>query len=100
MKKLLILVAVLTLASFGCSDSSGDAGTGGAGGAGGEGGSGSSEDVTITFAAVVGTETFVCGDSYQNLGSDDTTLTLVDFRFYVQDVELKNADDALVPVEL
>lgn len=100
MKKLLILVAMLSLAGFGCSDSSGDAGSGGAGGAGGEGGSGSSEDVTITFDAVVGTETFVCGDSYQNLGSDDTTLTLVDFRFYVQDVELKNADDAWVPVEL
>jgi len=85
MKKLVVLVTVLALGSFGCSDDSGDSG---------------SQEVTLTFQAVVGSETFVCGDTYDNLGADDLTLSLVDFRFYVQDVELKNADGAWVPVAL
>lgn len=83
MKKIVILVAVLALAAIGCGDSNG-----------------ASQDVTITIAAMVGDAEFVCGDSYDNLGSDDTTLSLVDFRFYVQDVALKNADGDWVPVEL
>ncbi|MGB5191468.1 MAG: MbnP family protein, partial [Polyangiales bacterium] len=98
MKKLVILVS--TLAAIGCGDSNNN--TGGSGGSGGEGGSGGagSQDVAITVAAMVGEVEFACGDSYENLGSDDTTLSLVDFRFYVQDVELKNADGAWVPIAL
>jgi uncharacterized repeat protein (TIGR04052 family) len=99
MKKLVTFVAVLSLAGFGCSDSSGDGGSAGTGGAGGEGGAGS-QDVEITVAAMVGEAEFVCGDTYDNLGADDSTLTLVDFRFYVQDVELQNAEDMWVPVAL
>ena len=57
---------------------------------GGSGGAGSQE-VELSFAAMVGDREFVCGDTYENLGSHDTTLRLVDFRFYVQDVALKNA---------
>ena len=59
-----------------------------------------SQDVAITVAAMVGEVEFACGDSYENLGSDDTTLSIVDFRFYVQDVELKNADGDWVPIAL
>lgn len=101
MKKLIIVLAALSLASVGCSDSSGDGGTGG-GGSGGDGGTGGAgaQDVAVSFAAVVGESDFVCGEEYENLGSDDTTLSLVDFRFYVQDVELKNAEGEWVPVAL
>jgi len=86
MKKPVILLAALSLAGVGCSDDS-------------SGGTGS-QDVAIGFAAMVGDAEFVCGESYENLGSDDTTLSLVDFRFYVQDVELKGSDGSWVPVEL
>ncbi len=58
------------------------------------------QDVELSFAAVVGTEAFVCGNTYNNLGANDTSLVLSDFRFYVQEVELKNAAGAWVPVQL
>jgi uncharacterized repeat protein (TIGR04052 family) len=56
--------------------------------------------VTIQFAAKVGMDDFVCGDVYDNLGANDTPLKLTDFRFYVQDLEVRNADAEWVPVEL
>lgn len=83
MKKLVILVAMTLMATVGCGDSNSN-----------------TQDVAITVAAVVGDAEFVCGNSYDNLGSEDTTLALVDFRFYVQDVELKNAGGDWVPVAL
>lgn len=58
------------------------------------------QDVALSFAAVVGEEPFVCGDTYENLGANGTPLVLSDFRFYVQDVALKNAAGAWVPVQL
>jgi uncharacterized repeat protein (TIGR04052 family) len=94
MNKTTILVATLALVSFGCGDS------GGTGGTGGTGGEGSAVAVTIQFMAKVGMADFECGEVYDNLGSNDTSLQLDDFRFYVQDVELKNADGDYVPVQL
>ena len=85
MKRLGILVAISGLA-LGCGDSSN--------------GSSDPQTVELDFAAVVGEEAFVCGDSYDNLGANDTTLVLSDFRFYVQGVELKNAAGNWVPVTL
>jgi uncharacterized repeat protein (TIGR04052 family) len=85
MKKVVIVGMALGAMGAGCGDSGGGA---------------SAQDVSINFAVMVGDTEFVCGDSYDNLGSDDTTLALVDFRFYVQDMELKNADGTWVPVEL
>ena len=58
------------------------------------------QDVALSFAAVVGEEPFVCGNTYENLGANGTPLVLSDFRFYVQDVALKNAAGAWVPVQL
>jgi uncharacterized repeat protein (TIGR04052 family) len=58
------------------------------------------QQVELSFAAVVGDQPFVCGNTYENLGANDTSLVLSDFRFYVQDVELKNAAGAWVPVQL
>jgi len=58
------------------------------------------QDVAVSFAAVVGEEPFVCGDTYENLGANDTSLALSDFRFYVQEVELKNAAGAWVTLQL
>lgn len=58
------------------------------------------QDVALSFAAVVGEEPFVCGETYENLGANGSSLVLSDFRFYVQDVALKNAAGAWVPVQL
>lgn len=90
MKRMGFLLAALLVAGAGCGES---------GGAGGSGGAGS-QDVAIAFAAVVGDAPFVCGDTYDNLGSDATRLELVDFRLYVHDVELKNAAGSWIPVTL
>ncbi|MGD8318186.1 MAG: metallo-mystery pair system four-Cys motif protein [Myxococcales bacterium] len=69
-------------------------------GCGDDGGGAGSQAVTVEFSAKVGTEDFVCGNTYDGLGADDSSLELTDFRFYVQDVELKNANGDYVPVEL
>ena len=43
---------------------------------------------TIPFAAVVGDASVECGEDYLNAGSDATTVSFVDFRFYVHDFKL------------
>ena len=43
---------------------------------------------TIPFAAVVGDASVECGEDYLNVGSDATTVSFVDFRFYVHDFKL------------
>jgi len=43
---------------------------------------------TIPFAAVVGDASVECGEDYLNVGSDATTVSFVDFRFYVHDLKL------------
>ena len=83
MKTVMTLTMALALAGAGCGSSSGE-----------------SQAVAIEFSAQVGGEEFVCGTTYDGLGADDSSLELTDFRFYVQDVELKNADGEYVPVEL
>ncbi len=100
MRKRTILSMGLAMLALGCGDDvDNGGGTGGMGGQGGVGGA-SGQSVTIDFAAMVGEDEFVCGSAYTGLGSDDSELTLSDFRFYVQDVELKNADDEWVPLAL
>lgn len=56
--------------------------------------------VTIRFEAKVGTAAFACGQTYQHMGTEDTTITPRDFRFYVQDVELLGAGGARTPLAL
>ena len=82
MKKLAMVIAALGVGGLGCGDS------------------GSGQQVSIEFAAKVGAEDFVCGQQYDNLGANDTSLTLSDFRFYVSGVELKNSDGDWVAVAL
>lgn len=85
MKTAMTLVMAFALAGAGCDSSSNDV---------------ESQAVTVGFSAQVGGEDFVCGNTYDGLGADDSSLELTDFRFFVQDVELKNADGEYVPVEL
>jgi len=85
MKRLGTLMALSVLA-LGCGDESSSSST--------------PQQVELSFAAVVGDQPFVCGNTYNNLGANDTSLVLSDFRFYVQEVELKNAAGTWVPVQL
>lgn len=83
MRKPTILLIAFAWAGAGCDSSSSD-----------------SDAVAIEFAAKVGSQDFVCGENYDNLGSDDSSLQISDFRFYVQEVELRNADGDYVAVTL
>jgi uncharacterized repeat protein (TIGR04052 family) len=84
MKVATTLVAVCALVGTGCGDNGGS----------------NNQAVTIEFSAKVGAEDFVCGNTYDGLGTSDNSLELTDFRFFVQDVKLKNAAGDYVPVEL
>lgn len=102
MKRALLVTAALAVGGFGCGDDSGMSGTGGTGGAGGTGGTGGAgtQDVSIAFSAQVGDEAFECGMTYDGLGSQDSSLELVDLRFYVEEMELRNEDGDWVAVSL
>jgi len=82
MKRLVVWMALSALA-LGCGDSAS-----------------SSQAVELSFAAVVGDQPFVCGETYDDLGANGTSLVLSDFRFYVQEIQLKNGDGGWVPVQL
>ena len=58
------------------------------------------QEITITFDGRVGDEQFSCGETYSDLGSSETGVTPTDFRFYVSDVALIDAQGNPVPVEL
>ncbi len=57
-------------------------------------------DVTIRFAAMVGSRPAACGIIYEGLGTESSTLSLNDYRFFVSNVRLIAADGTEVPVEL
>ncbi len=56
--------------------------------------------VEITFAAKVGSTSWSCGATFPSLGTANTTVAPLDFRFYVHDVRLLRSDDVEVPVSL
>lgn len=58
------------------------------------------EPVTIRFVARVGDQPFVCGRDYPGLGTSRTTISPLDFRFYVSGVELIDASGKAVKVAL
>ncbi|HMS02141.1 MAG TPA: metallo-mystery pair system four-Cys motif protein [Gemmatimonadaceae bacterium] len=58
------------------------------------------QDVTINFSAAVGSQAFVCGQSYANLGTAQSTASATDFMLYVSDVRLLTANGGEVPVTL
>lgn len=57
-------------------------------------------NVTIRFAATVGSRPATCGMVYEDVGTTGATLSVNDFRFYVSNVRLINAMGEAVPVEL
>lgn len=59
-----------------------------------------SKEIAINFAAYVGEEEFVCGKSYQGVGTEESTITPTDFRFYVSNVALIDQEGNAVPLKL
>jgi uncharacterized repeat protein (TIGR04052 family) len=57
------------------------------------------QDVEVGFAALVNGAEFACDADYQ-LGTQDTAAQISDFRFYVSNVRLIDADGNEAPVEL
>lgn len=56
--------------------------------------------VALAFDAVVGGKPFACGQSYDRIGSTQSTITPSDLRFYVSDVELLDASGKATPLTL
>jgi uncharacterized repeat protein (TIGR04052 family) len=56
--------------------------------------------VTIRFQAAVADRDFSCLERYEDVGSSKTSALPADFRFYVQDLALIDADGEEVPVAL
>jgi uncharacterized repeat protein (TIGR04052 family) len=62
--------------------------------------SASTQDVNIQFAAEVNGAPFECGKSYSKVGSTGATITPTDFRMFVSEVHLIDAQGKAVPVAL
>ena len=58
-----------------------------------------SQTVTLQFAGMVADEPFACGQTYE-LGTPATAMTPLDFRFYVSEVALLDAEGNEVPLIL
>jgi uncharacterized repeat protein (TIGR04052 family) len=56
--------------------------------------------VTIRFHARIGSFDFACGQTYRQIGTNNTTITPQDLRVFVQDLQLIRRDGRFVPVEL
>ena len=58
------------------------------------------QNVSIRFQAMVGDQKFVCGQSYEGIGTTHSRITPRDFRFYVHNLRLIDPSGNSVPVEL
>jgi uncharacterized repeat protein (TIGR04052 family) len=56
--------------------------------------------VTINFLAKVGKQAFACGESYSDLGTAPTVVTPNDFRLYISDIALIDANGKSIPLNL
>jgi len=56
--------------------------------------------LTLAFEAVVGDAPFACGQTYEGLGTQSSSLTPIDLRFYVHDVVLLDGDGGEAPLAL
>lgn len=62
--------------------------------------SAASQPVSINFAAEINGKPFVCGHSYPGVGTTQSKLTPSDWRLYISEVALLQADGQVVPVAL
>lgn len=58
------------------------------------------EPLRIQFAAQVNGQAFECGKTYSGVGTSQSTLTPKDFRLYLSQLHLRNAQGQEVPLQL
>jgi len=58
------------------------------------------ETITLQFAATVGEDAAVCGETYSDIGPDEAEISFNDFRFYVSNIHLIDADGEEIPFAL
>lgn len=58
------------------------------------------QPMTLHFAAMVGDEMALCGETYAGIGADEATISFDDFRFYVSNIQLLTAEGDAVPFQL
>jgi len=58
------------------------------------------QPVTLQFRAMVGDQTFACGNTYTGVGTTGAEITPADFRLYLHDVRLVTAAGVEVPLRL
>lgn len=58
------------------------------------------ETITLNFAARVGDQMAACGQTYDGLGTMNSSVEFQDLRFYVSNVRLMNAAGEEIPLEL
>ncbi|MDD4965088.1 MAG: metallo-mystery pair system four-Cys motif protein [Gallionella sp.] len=58
------------------------------------------QQVALKFDAVVGTQTFACGQSYDDIGVTHSRITPSDMRFFVSEIALLNDEGKEVPLTL
>jgi uncharacterized repeat protein (TIGR04052 family) len=58
------------------------------------------EKVAIRFQAMVGKETFACGQSYEGIGTTGSRISPRDFRFYIHNVRLVDESGNAFPLQL
>ena len=56
--------------------------------------------VSISFSVTVGDAPFVCGQTYEGLGSTGTPMGFVDMRFYIHDLALLDANGTEYPIAM
>lgn len=61
---------------------------------------GTARNVTVRFSAQVGEELVRCGQRYEGVGAQGTTISFQDFRFYVSNLRLIRSDGQEVAIEL
>ena len=57
-------------------------------------------DIDLHFAAAVGDQPAACGQSYEGIGSQATTIEIQDLRFFVHDIALIDGMGQAVPLTL
>ena len=82
-KKSLLLASAIAFSSYGVSQAQSDL-----------------REVAINFAAYVGESEFVCGESYEGVGIEESTVTPTDFRFYISNIALIDEEGNAIPLEL
>jgi len=81
--KFILLVTIITFGCYGTSYAQSE-----------------TEEITIDFEAWVGNQEFACGQSYENVGTSESTITPTDFRLYVSNLRFVDKAGNAFPVEL